>query len=43
MRVDPTLDEPLIQAAGDLMRRAVEAKIGAYASPSTYLVPDGHA
>ncbi len=43
MRVDPTLGEPLIQLGGDLMRRAVEAKISSRLPRSSYLVPEGHA
>jgi hypothetical protein len=43
MRVDPVLGEPLIQASGDLMRRAVEAEIAAHVSRSSYLVPEGWA
>jgi hypothetical protein len=41
MRVDPGLGEPLIQASGDFMRRAVEIEIAPYVPQTTYLVPDG--
>ena len=41
MRVDPALGEPLIQAAGDFMRQAVETEIVPYVSQGTYLVPEG--
>ena len=35
MRVDPTLGVPLIQVAGDLMRRAVKAALSSGPSPET--------
>jgi hypothetical protein len=41
MRVDPGLGEPLIQAAGDFMRRAVEVEIAPCLPQRTYLVPEG--
>ena len=41
MRVDPALGEPLIQAAGDFMRQAVETEIVPHLSQGTYLVPEG--
>jgi hypothetical protein len=41
MRVDPVLDQPLIQVAGDFMRQAVEVEIAPFIAPSTYLVPEG--
>jgi len=41
MRVDPGLGEPLIQAAGDFIRQAVEIEIAPYLPRTTYLVPDG--
>jgi len=42
MRVDPSLGEPLIQASGNFMRRAVEVEIAPYLPQTTYLVPEGH-
>ncbi len=42
MRVDPGLGEPLIQASGNFMRRAVEVEIAPYLPQTTYLVPEGH-
>lgn len=42
MRVDPGLGEPLIQASGDLMRRAVEVEIASHLPGKAYLVPEGH-
>jgi hypothetical protein len=41
MRVDPGLGEPLIQAAGDFVRKAVEVKIAPYLPQGAYLVPEG--
>jgi hypothetical protein len=41
MRVDPGLGEPLIQASGDFMRRAVEAEIASGLPQASYLVPEG--
>jgi hypothetical protein len=41
MKVDPVLDEPLIQVAGDFMRQAVEGEIAPSMAPATYLVPEG--
>jgi len=43
MRVDPSLGEPLIQASGDFMRRAVEMEIAPLLPGVTYLVPEGRA
>ncbi|RLC68050.1 MAG: hypothetical protein DRI48_00640 [Chloroflexi bacterium] len=42
MRVDPALREPLIQVAGDFMRRAVEVEIAQYLSSTTQAVPQNH-
>jgi len=41
MRVDPSLDEPLIQAAGNFMRQAVEVEIAPRLPRGTCLVPKG--
>jgi hypothetical protein len=41
MRVDPSLGEPLIQASGDFMRRAVAVEIAPHLPQATYLVPEG--
>ena len=41
MRVDPNLGQPLIQASGSYMRRAVEAEIAALLPQATYLEPSG--
>ena len=43
MRVDPTMGEPLIQIAGDLMRCAVKQALDACRSKETHRVPEGHA
>jgi len=42
MRVDPSLGEPLIQVAGDLMRRAVRRALKAESHPKTSSVPEAH-
>ena len=42
MRVDPVLGEPLIQAAGDFARQAVEIEIAAQLPQATRLMPDGY-
>ena len=42
MRVDPSLGEPLIQAAGDFMRQAVEVEIASHLPQGTCLLPRGH-
>ena len=42
VRVDPSLGEPLIQAAGDFARQAVEVEIASYLPQKTCLVPEGH-
>jgi hypothetical protein len=42
MRVDPTMGEPLIQVAGDLMRCAVKQALDACRSEKTHPVPEGH-
>ncbi len=42
MRVDPTMGEPLIQVAGDLMRCAVKRALSACRPEETYCVPEGH-
>lgn len=41
MRVDPSLGEPLIQAAGNFMRQAVEVEIARYLPQAAYLIPEG--
>ncbi|MFQ6099656.1 MAG: DUF166 domain-containing protein [Anaerolineae bacterium] len=41
MRVDPGLEEPLIQASGNFMRQAVEVEIAPHLPRTTYLVPEG--
>jgi hypothetical protein len=42
MRVDPSLGEPLIQVAGDLMRRAVRRALKAESHPKKSSVPEPH-
>jgi hypothetical protein len=44
MRVDPSLGEPLIQVAGDLMREAVETALDSCSSsePDVQQMPEGH-
>mgnify|MGYP006310382449 FL=1 len=42
MRVDPSLGEPLIQVAGDLMRRAVKRALASDSSPEDCRVPERH-
>jgi len=42
MRVDPTMGEPLIQVAGDLMRGAVKRALEACRSDEARRVPEGH-
>jgi len=41
MRVDPNLGEPLIQAAGNFARQAVEIEIASYLPQEPHLVPEG--
>jgi len=42
MRVDPTMGEPLIQVAGDLMRCAVKRALDACRSEEAHRIPEGH-
>jgi hypothetical protein len=42
MRVDPNLNEPLIQTAGDVMRQAVEIEIAPYLEQEVPLMPDSY-